>query len=229
MCRIIEEMNDQGEQERKVYGVLTDYDLSSWTKDLKDDYTKTSQQRTGTPPYMAHELLNGASATHLYRHDLESLFYIMLLLCGRHTLGYMQGKDTRGPSRVVMRGEDRPYQDWFDQQNYITLGNLKGVFFSRSQPIELSPSFGDFHAWLSDLQSKFARGFSLKTVYEVHLHWHRKDHGGSAEGMAPFDDETLDGRIDYPSFIELVPRLEGELEGLVIRYDPKTILPPTSD
>ena len=178
---------------------------------------------------MAHELLIGASATRLYRHDQELLFYIMLLLCGRHTLGHMQGKDTRGPPRVVMRGEDRPYQDWFDQQNYITLGNLKGDFFSRSQPIKLSPSFGDFHSWLSNLQSKFARGFSLKTVHEVHLHWHRKEHGGSAEGMAPFYDETLDGRIDYPSFIELVPRLEGELEGLVIRHDPKAIPPPTSD
>ena len=57
MWRFIEEMNAKGEPERRVYGVLTDYDLSSWTEELTDDYSKTSQERTGTPPYMAHELL----------------------------------------------------------------------------------------------------------------------------------------------------------------------------
>ena len=57
MCRITEEMNAEGKTERKVYGVLTDYDLSSWAEEMKSSYTKTSQQRTGTPPYMAQELL----------------------------------------------------------------------------------------------------------------------------------------------------------------------------
>ena len=56
-----------------VRGVLTDHDPSSRTRDLKSDYTKTSQQRTGTPPYMAHGLLTGQSPLHLYRHDIESL------------------------------------------------------------------------------------------------------------------------------------------------------------
>ena len=177
---------------------------------------------------MAHELLNGASATHLYRHDLESLFYIMLLLCGRHTLGYMQGKDRRGPSRVVMRVEDRPYQDWFDQQDYTTLGNNKSTFFTRYQPIKLSPSFEIFHTWLRDLQFKFSKGFNIKSAYAMDLQRH-KELGGSADEIAPFDDETLEGRIDYPSFIELVPRLGGKLKGLVIRYDPKAIPPSTSN
>ena len=72
MCRLIEEINAQGKSEQQVYGVLTDFDLSSWKKDLDDNYTRTSQQRTGTPPYMAQELLQGLSTIHLYRHDLES-------------------------------------------------------------------------------------------------------------------------------------------------------------
>ena len=35
-------------KEGKVYGVLTDFDLSSWTADLTSTYAKTSQQRAGT-------------------------------------------------------------------------------------------------------------------------------------------------------------------------------------
>ncbi|KAF9789672.1 hypothetical protein BJ322DRAFT_1000946 [Thelephora terrestris] len=66
MCRISEEPDAEGNLSRRVYGVLTDYDLSLWTKALKKDYSKTLQQRTGTPPYMAEELLRGTSTTHLY-------------------------------------------------------------------------------------------------------------------------------------------------------------------
>src|ERR1700753_780866 len=69
MCRIVNEINAHGQEEQKVYGVVTEYDLSSWTEHLKGDYTRTSQQRTGTPPYMAQELLKGTSTSHLYRHD----------------------------------------------------------------------------------------------------------------------------------------------------------------
>ena len=226
MCRIIEEMNGRGKWERRVYGVLTDYDLSSWTEDLKNDYTKTSQQRTGTPPYMAHELLNGKSATHLYRHDLESLFTIMLLTCARHTFGYVQHKATREPSRVVMRAANRPYQDWFDEQSYIKLGNLKSTFFTHSELIELSACFEVFIPWLFPVQRQFLDGFQAKSRHisdlQAQLYL-----GRSVDEVAPFDDETLGGNICYSSFIEPVRRLRGELEGLVIRYDPKAIPTPS--
>jgi len=76
MCRFFEK-NARGEMKRRVYGVPTDYDLSLLTATTNSRHKKTSQQRTGTPPYMAHELLTEASPLHLYRHDLESLFYIV--------------------------------------------------------------------------------------------------------------------------------------------------------
>ena len=226
MCRIIEKINDQGKQERRVYGVLTDYDLSSWTKDLKNDYTKTSQQRTGTPPYMAHELLNGTRATHLYRHDLESLFTIMLLLCARHTLGYVQRRATREPSCVVMREKNRPYQNWFDEQDYLKLADLKSAFFTRYRRIVLSTCFGDFLPWLLSVKTQFLKGFSAQGEHASELDM-QQSLGSSAEEIAPFDDETLGGNICYSSFIEPVRRLRGELEGLVIRYDPKEISTPS--
>ncbi|KAJ4494787.1 kinase-like domain-containing protein [Lentinula edodes] len=62
----------------KKYGVLNDWDLAIWV-DQRD--TSTSQFRTGTRPYMAHEQHSPDwEGPHRYRHDMESLFYVILLL-----------------------------------------------------------------------------------------------------------------------------------------------------
>ena len=183
--------------------MLTDYDLSSWVKDLKGDYKKTSQQRTGTPPYMAHELLKGTSPLHLYRHDVESLFYIILLLGARHTIGTPKGEEE---PRVVMRYlRALPYQKWFDQQDFEMLGSLKGTFFSDKQPIELSSAFEDFRPWLKSLQSCFSRGFVSRLFNEFQ------------ETPAEFDEATLGGHITFDKFVAPVSSLTGTLEGLAIR------------
>ena len=225
MCRLVEELNAKRERERRVYGVLTDYDLSSWKKDLKD-CIKTSQQCTGTPPYMAHELLRGESVTHLYRHDLESLFTIMSLTCARYTFGCAQHKATRGPLQAVTQGGKRLYQDWFDEQNYTQLGNLKCAFFRNSEPIEFSACFEVLCPWLFRVQRQFLYGFQAQARNVMDLRM-QQYFGSSAEEIVPFDDETLGGNICYSSFIEPVRRLRGELEGLVIRYDPKVIPNPS--
>ncbi len=62
-----------------IFGVLNDFGLSS----LIPIEEATSLRRTGTPPYMAFDLLKEEkdSGPHLYRHDLEALFYVMLMIC----------------------------------------------------------------------------------------------------------------------------------------------------
>ncbi|KAK0448042.1 hypothetical protein EV421DRAFT_1658879, partial [Armillaria borealis] len=67
-----------------IFGVLNDFDLSS----LIPIDEATSLRRTGTPPYMAFDLLKEEkdSGPHLYRHDLEALFYVMLMICCRHSI-----------------------------------------------------------------------------------------------------------------------------------------------
>ena len=229
MYRLANELNAKGESERKVYGVLTDYDLSSWRKDLENDYTRTSQQRTGTPPYMAYELLQGRSATHLYRHDLESLFYIMLLTVARHTIAPAKsGPSARG--EFVMRDGTLLYREWFKTQNYNTLGSIKKDFLSSPCVLDLSPVFEDFRSWLEDLHSDFLEGFNSKNYHhsantEQGSNWRRRRRRGwSASGVVstsvPFDDGTLGGCVDYSTIIEPTRYLKGELEGLIIRYDP---------
>ena len=130
MWRLTMEMNAEGKPEQKVYGVPTDYDRSSLKEELYGDHARTSQHRTGTPQYMAQELLLGRSTTHLYRHDLESLFYVMLLMGTRHTITSAKGgPGAEGESRVVMLKGKYSYQDWFDREGYYTLGCLKQFLF----------------------------------------------------------------------------------------------------
>ena len=231
MCRFLEEENAEGEVELKVHGVLTDYDLSSWTRDLKPDYTKTSQQRTGTPPYMAHELLKGTSPLHLYRHDIESLFYIMLLMGARHTIGTPKGEKK---PRVIMREPwVLPYEDWFNESRHFTLGLHKGAFLADKQAIELSPVFKDFHPWLKGIQHCFSTGFKKRPSpsddelpeWAVAL-----AEADVQPANAQFDDETLGGYIKYATVIAPVRHLTGELKGLVIRNPkcPPALKPSTS-
>ena len=213
--------------ERKVYGVLMDFDLSSWTAALNGEYKITSQQRTGTPPYMAQELLKGTSRKHLYRHDLESLFYVMLLTTTRHTIGIPKGwSKPRLVMREVSEPKELPFYDWFDQCNYNTLGSLKGSFLLDETPINLSSDFQDFREWIEDLQGCFAAGFKSRPGAQEKKRARKTTEPAAAKR---FDEETLGGHITYGAFIELAPQLTGKLKGLLPRYpDSDSKNPPVS-
>ena len=223
MYRIVEEESEAGVVEKKVHGVLTDFDLASFTEDLKKDYAKTSQQRTGTPPFMAHELLDGSDTLHLYRHDLESLFYVMLILATHYEI--QLPTEEEGGLRMRRGLKGLPYQKWFDQPSYETLASLKHTFFSNRKRLNLSPDFEDFRDWLGGLRLAFRLGFRTKeTDEDVLITLQHSQDDGSEDEAVEFDDETLGGRVDYSALINPVRRLKGELEGLIIRYDP----PPSS-
>ena len=223
MYRIIEEVNAEGGTEEKVYGVLNDYDHSLWTAFLATEHTKTSRLQTRTPCYTAQDLLLGESDIRLYRHDAESLFYIMLLMCGHHTIGTPE-KEKK--PRVFIRDGKLPYRRWLNQRDDEDLGVLKHVFFYTGPAIEVSPPFEDFREWLRALRYSFSEGFAA--MYARRRRIVRQELNGNPAGeVAPFDDETLGGYINYSTIIEPICRLEGKLEGLVIRYDPTSSPLPT--
>ena len=206
--------------EGKVHGVLTDYDLSSWTESLNSDYTKTSQQRTGTPPFMAHGLLDGTEALHLYRHDVESLFYIMLILATHYDIHTPAKEKDRG---VRIRSGKLPFERWFGQPSYEDLSSFKQTLFSQPGHLNLSPTFEDFRGWLMDLHLSFRRGLRSKQTHEDDMMSPQKSKG---RAIPPFDHGTLGGYVDYSALISPVRSLKGKLEGLVIRYDPPPSPPP---
>ena len=221
MYRVVMEKNSAGVVEKKVCGVLTDFDLASWTEDLKEDYSKTSQQRTGTPPFMAYGLLEGSDALHLYRHDLESLFYIMLILATHYEIRLPTEKE-EGGLRMRQGLKELPYQAWFDQPLYGTLASLKRAFLSGAKDLNLSPAFEDFRYWLRVLRLSFGEGIQAERIREQKLLDLQSGQGDGSgnEAASEFDDETSGGNVDYSRLIDPVRRLKGELGGLIIRYSP---------
>jgi hypothetical protein len=64
-------------------GVLNDFDLAVRLDALAQE-GHSSLHRTGTLPFMAVELLTDRPAKHLFRHDLESLFYVMVWIAAHY-------------------------------------------------------------------------------------------------------------------------------------------------
>ncbi|KAJ3850512.1 hypothetical protein EV368DRAFT_10592, partial [Lentinula lateritia] len=66
------------EKDRLKCGVLNDWDLAIWLNEWKEG--STSKFRIGTKPYMAYEQHSSEwQGPHRFRHDLESVFYVILL------------------------------------------------------------------------------------------------------------------------------------------------------
>ncbi|KAF8220408.1 hypothetical protein L208DRAFT_1333898 [Tricholoma matsutake] len=59
-------------------GIVNDWDMASHLNATGEVPTSTARHRTGTVPFMARDLLVDEPPVHLYRHDLESFFYILV-------------------------------------------------------------------------------------------------------------------------------------------------------
>ncbi|KAG2065053.1 hypothetical protein BDR04DRAFT_1109108 [Suillus decipiens] len=99
----------------KRMGVLNDYDLSS----LIDDRGPRGNERTGTVPFMALDLLTAEAqrgeVKHLYRHDLESFMWVFIWICFRYREG------------VLLPEELRPLDDWA-RLDAVACGEKKSFF-----------------------------------------------------------------------------------------------------
>ena len=122
---------------------------------------KMLQQRTRTPPFMAQELLDGTEALHLYRHDVESLLYITLILATYYDI-HTPMKEGGGGVQMQQELKELPYQAWFSQPSYKALAPFKHVLFSKLGYINLSLSFKEIHGWLLKLLRSFSHRFMVK-------------------------------------------------------------------
>lgn len=98
----------------KALGIVIDWDLASPI----DEATDSLLARTGTGPFMAMDLLSPTYLLgHLYRHDLESMFYILIWAMAHYELGPDHGR----------RATCGPLLKWEDVEN---AAQYKNSFFT---------------------------------------------------------------------------------------------------
>ncbi|KAJ3512393.1 hypothetical protein NMY22_g15342 [Coprinellus aureogranulatus] len=83
--------------DEKIHGVVNDWDMAKF--EGLNDTTLAAHHRTGTPPFMAIDLLYDMPWGHLYRYDLESLFYILVWAAIHYNL--KKGMKTRKVQAAV--------------------------------------------------------------------------------------------------------------------------------
>jgi len=59
-------------------GIVNDWDMASILNDAGEVPTSAAKHRTGTIPFMARDLLVENPPPRLYRHDLESFFFVLV-------------------------------------------------------------------------------------------------------------------------------------------------------
>jgi serine/threonine protein kinase len=160
----------------KVFGVLNDYDLVIF----KSNNAPSSKTRTGTKPFMAIDLLGNPTDVHRYRHDLESMFYVIVYVTSR----YHEGQEL----------DDPPLQCW-EELGEVALKAEKALFITGALPLS-SRLFENFDVWTDKMREALLQG---RASYARHLGKLRR--AERLAGSIPvFDLETLDGHVSFKVF-----------------------------
>ncbi|KAJ3768832.1 hypothetical protein FB446DRAFT_750171 [Lentinula raphanica] len=191
------------EKDGKKYGVLNDWDLAIWLSNT--GCGRPSELRTGRAPYMAHEQQSGYwKGPHRYRHDLESVFYVILLL-------------TRLYSSPNQRNPTPPrapyfYEKWHlkDDAFLRILGPIKRTILSQGdwEP-SVTPFFSGFTIWLDQLHQALRRGLAQFDDHKASKK-EAKDAGRGFVKFQEFDEETLGGYVSYEVFVWTMHSFEDE-------------------
>jgi serine/threonine protein kinase len=162
-------------EDDNVYAVLNDLDLAV-SADVK---STSSKHRTGTKPFMAIDLIHPDPTIHMYRHDLESIFYVLVWITSR----FHDGQEIADP----------PLQEWADNDDLLLVEKKRSFFLSMPPRTKQFESFG---RWVVSMQTMFRDGFSSKTQYLAELSVAESQ----AQRLAHFDDETLSNLITFDRF-----------------------------
>lgn len=207
-----------------ICGVLNDFDLSSYRKDLLEGSPSTSLQRTGTPPFMALDLLKdngGGTVRHLYRHDLESLFYVLVIVLSHHqydmpTEGLPEGEVQKATGLKLRTQAEQVYDHWFDaRKTWTELYEKKRTFFEANAPEVIGGLSEDFEAmkdWVESLRKMFKLGYralsdsndreaQILVSEDDDADFFSDDVVESPTTKPDFDIETLGQHVTYMGFL----------------------------
>ncbi len=192
----------------RILGVLNDFDLSSLIP-LKE---AASLHRTGTPPYMAHELLGQSDVGHLYRHDVEAFYYVLLTLCCRYEI--VQSAEGKVMRELQSEKAKIPFAQWYDRTiSWQGLSDSKHIFLRTYQTVPTSASFSAFRPWLQDIRYLFGEGLHALEASQSHLSrarlQSRLKQPVTTEPSVPFDNETLGGHITSEQILLIMSEIDG--------------------
>ncbi|KAJ3784453.1 hypothetical protein GGU10DRAFT_401544 [Lentinula aff. detonsa] len=183
-------------------GVLNDWDLAIWVNDLRDG--PTSKFRTGTTPYMAHEQhFTAWKGPHRYRHDMESVFYVILLLT---CLCSSPSEKLPTPPTT-----DYSYETWHKEGDDSLRGRKKTLLTADDWQPSTTTFFDGFSSWLDKLQQSLRQGLSKRGMHRDAVkeaatgEWQRPD-----PALLNFDEDTLGGRFSYEEIMWVVHVFENE-------------------
>ncbi|KAG2035199.1 hypothetical protein BDR03DRAFT_535397 [Suillus americanus] len=169
----------------QLIGVLNDYDLSS----LANVVGPQGNERTGTVPFMAIELLSPSAqrgeVKHLYRHDLESFMWVFAWIF----LRYRQGA-------LLPRGL-RPLDEWATL-GAVACGKEKLFFLNNME--DFTPSDIDEDIWNFLVDSLLVLKMDADNRYYLRL----KRSSSSRGGQQPDGEET-----DLDAVLSKFTSLEG--------------------
>jgi serine/threonine protein kinase len=133
-------------EDGNIYAVLNDLDLAV----NADVQSQSSKHRTGTKPFMAIDLLSGEPTVHMYRHDLESLLYVLVWIISR----FHDGVEIEKP----------PLKEW-------TEGDLVRVktSFVLTAPFQSTERFQSFRHWVTSMRKMFIDGLWAKSQVDPAL------------------------------------------------------------
>ena len=164
----------------KVFGVLNDYDLAIF----KSNNVPSSKTRTGTKPFMAIDLLGNPTDVHRYRHDLESMFYVIVYVTSR----YHEGQEL----------DDPPLQCW-EALGEVALKAEKKAFLGDALP-PVTPSYKGFLVWTRKMRGALLQG---RSAYADHMD--KLQEVENKMGNFPaFDSETLGGHMSFQTFSDIL-------------------------
>ncbi|KAF8900404.1 hypothetical protein CPB85DRAFT_1325909 [Mucidula mucida] len=204
----------------RICGVLNDFDLSSF----RDTRGPSSKQRTGTRPFMSRDLHRKTvvPTRHLYRHDLESLFYVLLLLAGAHRLENDPVVDSITQEKCYLVGdENSPYRDWLSLDDASILREKDALLESR-RPLYTHPSFQVLNSRIGKARVSLLEGFNAQRVHIALLlraeadivepqapsaeddFWSVPSTSQPAVQISAFDDETLGEKWTYTGLLDCI-------------------------
>ncbi|KJA14325.1 hypothetical protein HYPSUDRAFT_49272 [Hypholoma sublateritium FD-334 SS-4] len=169
------------------HGILNDFDMASTRKEDGSINSDNGHHHhiTGTRPFMALDLLGprrpSTPAVHLYRHDLESFFYILIWAATHYK--YSTGALISVPKLNTWNGEEA-----FDHKSAFIL-SMDTEYLKETHCL---PEFYDiWDSWITPLFEMFGEG-------------RRGAISAASRKKTDYDLTTYNGRITFETFMAAI-------------------------